>query len=116
MGLRLLAHYYERNEAYIALGALEAAGAVAFLENAAQSSVTPFQEIARGGYRLMVPEQELDMAIAVLAEARRHRSFEGERLSQRTCIAFSLLLLIFVTGTFMPFRTSKWHEVHDEKR
>jgi hypothetical protein len=90
---------------------LEAAGVVAFLENPAQSSVTPFEEIARGGYRLMVLDEELDVAIAVLEEARCTRSFEGERLSQRTYIAFSLLLL-FTIGMFMPFRTSKWHEVH----
>lgn len=115
MGLRLLARYYERNEAYIVLGALEAVGVVAFLENVAQSSVTPFEEIARGGYRLMVPDEELDMAITVLEEARRNRSFEGERLSQRTYTAFSLLLL-FTLGMFMPFRTSKWHEVHGQSR
>jgi hypothetical protein len=114
MGLRLLARYYERNEAYIALGALEAAGVVAFLENPAQSSVTPFEEIARGGYRLMVPDEELDVAIAALEEARCKRSFEGERLSQRTYIALSLILL-FTIGMFMPFRTSTWHEVHDDQ-
>jgi hypothetical protein len=110
MGLRLVAHYFERNEAFIALGALEASGLVAFLENHAQISVTPFEEIARGGYRLMVLEQELESAIAVLDEARRRRSFEGERLSQRTYLALSLLLL-FSMGIFMPFRTSRWHEV-----
>ncbi len=110
MGLRLLAHFYERNEALIALGALEATGLVAFLENQAQISVTPFEEIARGGYRLMVPEQEFDAAIAVIDESRRKRSFEGERLSQRTYIALSLLLLLTVF-MFMPLRTSKWHDV-----
>lgn len=90
MGLRLLARYYERNEAYVALGALEAAGVVAFIENPAQVSVAPLEEIARGGYRLMAPDEELEVAIAVLEEARRNRSFEGERLSQRTYIALSL--------------------------
>ena len=110
MGLRLVAHYYDRNEALIALGAVEAAGLVAFLENQAQMSVVPLEEVARGGYRLMVPEQELDDAIAVLQEARQRRSFEGERLSQRTYIALSLLLLIAI-GMFFPFRTSTWHDV-----
>ena len=110
MGLRLVAHYFDRNEALIALGAIEAAGVVAFLENQAQNSVMPFEEIARGGYRLMAPEQEIETAIAVLEDAKRTRSFEGERLSQRTYIALSLLLLMTI-GTFLPFRTSKWHEV-----
>jgi hypothetical protein len=114
MGLRLLAKYYERNEAFIALGALESAGVTAFLENAAQISIVPFEEIARGGYRLMVPDEELDSAIAVLEEARRKRSFEGERLSQRTYIALSLLLL-FTVGMFMPIRTSRWHDVHTQR-
>jgi len=100
MGLRLVAHYYDRNEALIALGAVEAAGLVAFLENQAQMSVVPLEEVARGGYRLMVPEQELDDAIAVLQEARQRRSFEGERLSQRTYIALSLLLLITIGISF----------------
>jgi hypothetical protein len=109
MGLKLLAHFYERNAALIALGALEANGLVVFLENQAQISVTPFEEIARGGYRLMVPEQELDAAISAIDEAQRNRSFEGERLSQRTYIALSLFLLLTVF-MFLPFRTSKWHD------
>jgi hypothetical protein len=110
MGLRLVAHFYERNEALIALGVLEAAGLVVFLENEAQNSVMPLEEIARGGYRLMAPKEEVEAAAAILEEARRTRSFEGERLSQRTYIALSLLLL-GATGTFLPFRTSEWHEV-----
>jgi len=110
MGLRLVAHFYERNEALIALGVLEAAGLVAFLENQAQMSVLPLEEIARGGYRLMAPQEEVEAAVAVLREARRKRSFEGERLSQRTFLALALLMF-FSIGVFLPFRTSKWHDV-----
>lgn len=109
MGLRLVAHYYERNEALIVLGALHAAGIVAFLLNQAHNSVSPFNVLAIGGFRLMVPEEELPAALAVIEEARRTRSFEGERLSQRTYIAVSLFLL-FTVGMFMPFRTSTWHD------
>lgn len=109
MGLRLLAHFYERNEALIARGALDAAGVFVLIENHALNSIQPFHEIALGGYRLLVPEEELAAAIAILEEARRSRSFEGERLSQRTFIALSLFLL-FAIGTFLPFRTSKWHD------
>lgn len=114
MGLRLVAHYYQRNEALIAFGALEAAGVVAFLENQAQNSVLPFEEIARGGYRLMCPEQESNLAVAILEESRRKRSFGGERLSQRTYLALSLLRMAAL-GMFMPFRTSRWHDVSDGK-
>ena len=110
MGLRLVARYYDRSEAFIALGALEAAGVVAFLENHVQISVVPFEEIARGGYRLMIPDEELNDAIAVLTEAKRKRSFEGERLSQRAYLVPALLLFLLI-GVPLPFRTSKWHEV-----
>ncbi len=107
MGLSLVAHYYERNEAHIALSVLDAAGVVAFLENQAQNSVSIFEEIARGGYRLMVPEEELDKALSVLAEARANPLREGEQLTQRTFIFLSLLLMI-VAFVFMPLRTSRW--------
>lgn len=110
MALRLVAHYYERNEALIVLGALHAAGVLAFLQNHGHNSVAPFNVLALGGFRLMVPEEELPAALAVVEEALRTRSFEGERLSQRTYIALSLFLL-FTIGMFMPFRTSTWHDV-----
>jgi hypothetical protein len=112
MALRLLAHFYDRNEALIATGALEAAGIVVFIENAAMVSINPLHEIALAGFRLMVPEQELPDAIAIIEEARRTRSFEGERLSQRTYIALSMILMALM-GTFLPFRTSKWHHVSE---
>jgi hypothetical protein len=83
---------------------------VVFLENHQQISLVPFEEISRGGYRIMTPEQELSSAVSVLEEARRNRSFEGERLSQRTYLALSLLLMLSL-GMFMPFRTSWWHDV-----
>ena len=110
MGLRLVAHYYHRNEALIVSGVLDAAGFVNFVENVAQNSVQPFSEIALGGYRLVVCEEELAAALAVIEEARRNRSFEGERLSQRTYIMASLLLTL-VCFWFIPFRTSTWHDV-----
>ena len=110
MGLRLVAHYFDRNEAFIASGALHAAGVTSWLDSHGQISIQPFSEVALGGYRLMVCEEELEDAVAILQEARRKRSFEGERLEQRTYIAFSLLLLLSV-GMFMPFRTSTWHDV-----
>ncbi len=110
MALRLLARFYDRNEALIARGVLEAAGVYAVLFHQEQNSIQPLHEIALGGCQLMVVEEELEVAIAVLSEARVKRSFEGERLSQRTYIALSLLLLAFM-GTFLPFRTSVWHNV-----
>lgn len=109
MGLRLLAHFYERNEALIVAGALESAGLVVFVENARQMGVQPFYEIALGGYRLMVPEEELGPALAVIEEARRNPVREGGKLTQRTYILLSLALTL-LTMVVLPFRTSKWHE------
>ena len=111
MGLALLAHYFDSNEALIVGAALDAAGIPNFIENYRQISIQPFYEIALGGHRLMVCEEDLADAIAVLDEARRKRSFEGERLSQRTYLFVSLLLLLVLFAP-MPIRTSKWRDVN----
>lgn len=110
MGLVLLAHFYERNEALIAAGALEAAGVTVFVENARQMGVQPLYEIALGGYRLMVPEEELGTALAVIEEARRNPVREGGSLTQRTYLLLSLALTLLMM-VVLPFRTSRWHEV-----
>lgn len=110
MGLRLLAHFHDRNEAIIVRSVLDAAGVAAFAENIEQNSNQPFHQIALGGFRIMVCDEDLDTALAVIEEARRKRSFEGERLSQRTYLALSQMLLL-LTGVFLPFRSSTWHDV-----
>lgn len=112
MALRLLAHFYDRNEALIVRGALEAAGVLTFLENFEQIALQPLHEIALGGVRLMVRDEDLSDALAVLSEARRHRVFEGERLSQNKHLAASLLVMMG-TGMFLPFRTSRWHDTSE---
>lgn len=114
MGLRLLAHYFDRNEALIVSGVLDAAGVTNFLHNSAQISIYPFHEIAYGGYRIVVCEEELLDALNVIDEARRKRSFEGERLVQRAYIVPSLVLLALF-GIVLPFRTSKWHAPIDPR-
>lgn len=60
----------------------------------------------------MVPDEELEDAIAVIEEAKRNRSFEGERLTQRTYIVLSLILIL-LTGFVLPLRTSRWHDVSE---
>lgn len=116
MGLRLVAHYYDRNEALIAVGALDAAGLAGFLINTAQVSVQPFHEVALGGFRLMVVEEELNDAIAVLEESLRSPLLDGERLSKnhRTGLFIALHLSQFlVLGGFLliwPLKTYSWHE------
>ena len=109
MGLRLVAHYYDRNEALIVSAALDAAGVPTFLENHEQNANLPFEQIALGGFRVMVCEQDLAAALGVLEEARRASSFEGEQLSQRTFWVPSLLLVL-LTGIPLPFRISRWSQ------
>lgn len=113
MGLRLLAVLYERNEALLLRSVLDAAGLLVFLENADQIAVQPFSAIGLGGYRVMVVEEELDAALAVVSEARRNRLFEGERLTRHHVIVPHLLLSAL--GQFwvwyFPIRRHSWREV-----
>lgn len=116
MGLRLVAHYYDRNEALIAIGALDAAGLAGFLINAAQISVQPFHEVALGGFRLMVVDEELEEAVAVLREALRNPLLEGERLSKNhrtgAFIALHLSQFLLLGGFLLiwPLRTYSWRD------
>lgn len=41
----------------------------------------PFSELALGGFRLLVCDDELDDAVAVMREAKADPLLEGERLS-----------------------------------
>jgi hypothetical protein len=109
MGLRLLAHYYDRSEALVASAALDAAGIPTFVENHEQNANLPFEQIALGGFRLMVCEQDIADALSVLGDARGAPLLEGERLSQRTYWLPSLMLVLLM-GVPLPFRTSRWHE------
>lgn len=114
MGLRLLAHYYDRNEALIVSALLDSAGVANWVENQGYISLHPFNEIALGGYRVRVPEEELAKALNVIDEARKKRSFEGERLSQHVYLTPFLLLWLFA-GYPLPLRTSKWHDPVDPR-
>src|SRR5688572_3891151 len=113
MGLRLLAHFYDQNEAVIVASVLDAAGIPVFTENYLQNVAQPFSQIGLGGYRLMVCEEDLDAALAVLGEARRKRSFEGERLTQIASL-WPTLLLLFTLGVPLVFQSTQWRCVDDE--
>jgi hypothetical protein len=118
MGLRLVAHYYDRMEALIVSATLDAAGVPNFVENYNQVALKPFEEIALGGYRLMVCEQDLDIALNIIGEARTKRSFEGERLSTYSAFDLSMLIILVLSifapvgpVMFFPIRWHKWHRV-----
>ncbi len=101
MGLRLVARYYDRMEAVVVSAALDAAGIPNWLENYNQIWIQPFHDIALHGFRLMVVDEDLAAALATIKEARRTRSFEGERLSKDHRLATTLL--VFAATWFIPW-------------
>ena len=123
MGLRLLAHYYELSEAIVAKSALDSAGVCAFLHGFPMSTLVlhPWELIGYGGYRLMVCEEELEVAVAAIAEARASESPEGGTFVVRYFVALSLGLLVstVVFGTVwwgapwvipIPIKSFAWRE------
>ena len=113
MGLRLVAHYYDRVEALIAFSAIDASGIPAFLESSALLTVDPGYLGAVGGFRVVVCEQDLEAAVAVLNEARAHPLNEGEPLH----VEFDILnsVFSFVVGMLAaapaPIRGRHWQAV-----
>jgi hypothetical protein len=127
MGLRLVAHYYDRVEALIVSATLDAAGVPNWIENYFQNSTQPFHEIALGGYRVMVRTEDVSDALEIIAEARAAPVLEGGRLISRPVLwepfawLFVLLMLVwewwgvfwiltFVIGVLLPVRRHEWHE------
>ncbi len=83
MGLRLVAHYYDRSEAYVARSLLEGTGMLVLLYNEEWIRTLPHLVGALGGYRLMVSDLDLDDAVAMLTEAKLNPLQEGEWLEVR---------------------------------
>ena len=110
MGLRLVAHYFDRVEAFIAESTLDAAGIPVFLHSSALLTVDPGYAIAVGGFRLLVCDEDLEAAIAVLEEAPRNPLREGEPLDVE--LDFLNGVLSFVIGAVCaapaPIRTRRW--------
>lgn len=77
MGVVLMAGYLERQEALIARSVLHAAGIFAVIDNEDMLRNRPDLTLALGGYRLLVLEDEVEAAIAVLREALDNPITEG---------------------------------------
>src|SRR5262245_11303903 len=118
MGLRLVAHYFERSEALIVWSALDAAGVPAFVHGLDVCVMRPWDEVAFGGYRIVVSEDDLAAPVGILGEARKKPIFEGERLVTRHYIAVSVIpiLAFLVWGwiPYLPFRSHDWRSVEPE--
>lgn len=113
MGLRLVAHYLDRSEAVVVSSVLDAAGVPNFIENFQQVWVHPLEEIAMGGFRLMVRKEDLSVALEILREARANPAPCEEVLTVRhfplTFAIFHMAQLMLV-GLFLwvPMRQYLW--------
>lgn len=100
---------------------LDAAGVPHWVFGAELININPFHDIAYEGYRIVVGDDDLPLAIAVLTEARATSLLEGERLSKRAIIVPHLLvtLLYFPFGFwvwYFPLRRFTWHDVSIDPR
>jgi hypothetical protein len=116
MGLRLVAHYLDRSEAVVVSSMLDAAGVPNFIEIFQQVWVRPLKEIAMGGFRLMVAEEDLAVALEVLPEAQANPAPCDELLTVRhfpvTFAVFHLAQLMLI-GLFLwvPMRQHQWRRL-----
>jgi hypothetical protein len=110
MGLRLVAHYFDRSEALIVRGALQAAGVAAFVDGFYLLTAYPFYEVTCHGYRIVVPEEDLADAVAILRQARANPLREGEALIAQRDVAFPVLavVLFLILGIYLPLRGYEW--------
>jgi hypothetical protein len=113
MGLRLVAHYFDREEALVAHSAVNAAGMLSFLPNFDALTALPYYTLAFGGYRLLVVEEDLEAAVSVLREARLNPLVEGEGLIVETDLldrVLGLLIWLFAAGAPAPVKHRRWRE------
>lgn len=119
MGLRLVAHYYDRSEAYVARSVLEDAGMLALIPNDQVLRMVPYYTMAFGGYRLLVCEEELEDAVALLRDAVAHPLNDGEKLVVRGDLldrALTFFCGYLAGGAPFTLRRREWLETPQENR
>lgn len=117
MGLRLVAHYYDRSEAFVARSVIEAQGMLAILHNEDWLRMQPYYLGPLGGYRLVVSDIDLDDAVSLLREAQLNPILEGERLELDGNLVervLGLMLGWFSGGVPTSLRQSRWIAFEDE--
>lgn len=104
MGLRLVAHYYDRVEALIVSATLDAVGIPNWVENYLQNAVQPFHEIGLGGYRIMVCSEDMGDAVDTITRAVASPISEGGKLIRSPILwpVFAWLLPV------LPFLRDAW--------
>jgi hypothetical protein len=113
MGLRLVAHFFDRIEALIAQSAIDAAGIPVFLHSSALLTMDAGYTMAVGGFRLVVCAEDVDAAVSVLEEAQSNPLREGERLEVELDFLNAILSFAIggMTGAPTPIRGRRWCEV-----
>lgn len=113
MGLRLVAHYFDRIEALIAHSAVDAAGIPAFLHSSTLLTIDAGYTIAVGGFRLVVCADDVEAAVSVLEEAQSNPLREGERLEVELDFLNAILSFAIggISGAPTPIRGRRWREI-----
>jgi len=111
MGLRLVAHYFERSEGVVARSVLEDVGMFAYLQNEGLIRLCPQYVGPLGGYRLLVSEIDLEEAVELLIEAKLNPLLDGERLEVRGGVwdrIVSLVMGYIIGGVPVAIRETRW--------
>ncbi|HEY8573711.1 putative signal transducing protein [Phenylobacterium sp.] len=106
MALVEVARFLDLTEAQAAASALRAYGVPVFLQNENWGQTEAYLQLAMGGFRLWVPEEEAEAATALIGEAR------GEPLETRPheVAVFTLGAVVLAAATgflgwlILPFR------------
>jgi hypothetical protein len=115
-GLRLVAYYFDRDEAFVVKAALDAAGFVCFIHGDRIIDVRWDLNLAAGGYRILVPEEELADAVQLLRDAMRDPIREGGSLERGDSLVEQLFCaaVLFSSWWFfycpIPLRFRRWKE------
>jgi hypothetical protein len=112
MGVRLAAVVFDRSEALVISAALDAAGIANWIYWYNTNCNSPAQILVYDGFQVVVAEQSLEEAAAVLDEARANPCADTEVLAVRGNVfdriagfVFGFLLL---GGAPMPLRETSW--------
>ncbi|MBY0563565.1 MAG: hypothetical protein K2P58_05185 [Hyphomonadaceae bacterium] len=111
MGLRALAYYLDRPEAVVVQSVLLDAGVLAIIANEDLLRMLPRYTLALGGYRILVSEDDLDLAIALIGEALANPIREGGELVVKGDFLDRVLSLVFgalADGAPCPTRERRW--------
>ncbi|HEY3697133.1 putative signal transducing protein [Phenylobacterium sp.] len=114
MALVEIARFVDLTEAQVAASALRASGIPVFLQNEHWGQTAFTMQLAIGGFRLWVPEEEATDAQAFISSSRRTPSaLPPLPVSEATVRMVLSLLLSFLTGVITPLRPRRFQRLSD---